>query len=172
MSLHGEPNPITGAGVANATRPQSSDQGRRPLQGGESWGDDPKPGDLRTGRAKRAERPVEARQGWCPAIPSRDPCVGVKGPSSPATAGSVRPMSKHALRRGRSRGRATDWATRHREVSAVLSNSERANAADAGSPVCGVSLYTRRETTQRRVKVPKCELSASEARPEPQTAGR
>ena len=31
------------------------------FKGGESNGHDPKPGDLRVGRAKRAERHVEAR---------------------------------------------------------------------------------------------------------------
>ncbi len=39
--------------------------------------------------------------------------------------------------------------TRLREESAILSNSELADVADAGSPVCGVSLCTVRETTQR-----------------------
>ncbi len=53
-----------------------------------------------------------------------------------------------------------------------MSNSELTDAFDAGSPVRGVSLCTIRETTQRRVKVPKCGLSAIEGGPEPQTAGR
>ena len=66
---------------------------------GESWGYDPKPSDLLMGRVKRAERHVEARQRWCLTIPSRDPCVGVKGPSNSATAGSDRNMSKHDLNR-------------------------------------------------------------------------
>ncbi len=59
----------------------------------------------------------------------------MKGPSNSATAGSDRNMSKHDLSRGSSRGRATDWETRLREESASLSNSERANAVDGGSPV-------------------------------------
>ena len=58
------------------------------------------------------------------------------------------------------------------EESAHLSNSELTNAVDAWIPVRGVSLRTVRETTQRRVKVPKCGLSATEGGPEPQTAGR
>jgi hypothetical protein len=62
--------------------------------------------------------------------------------------------------------------TRLREESAILSNSEPADAVDTGSPVCGVSLCTVRETTHRRVKVPKCGLSAIEGGLEPQTAGR
>jgi hypothetical protein len=119
------------------------------------------------GKVKRAERHVEACQGWCLSIPSRDPCVGVKGPSSPATAGSDRNMSKHDLRRGSLWGRATDWGARRREASAPLSNSEPTDAVDAGIPVCGVSLCTARETTQRWVKVPKCGLSAIEGRLEP-----
>ena len=40
-----------------------------------------------------------------------------------------------------------------------MSNSEPTDAVDAGNPVCGVSLCTRRGTTQSWVKVPKCELS-------------
>ena len=51
--------------------------------------------------------------------------------------------------------------SRLREESAILSNSERADAVDAGSPDCGVSLWSVRETTQSRVKVPKCGLSAT-----------
>ena len=53
-----------------------------------------------------------------------------------------------------------------------MSNSEPTDAVDVASPVCGVSLCTMRETTQSRVKVPKCGLSAIEGGPEPQTAGR
>ena len=71
-------------------------------------------------------------------------------------------MSKHDLCRGSSWGRATDWVTGLREEFATLSNSEPTNAVDAGSPVCGVSLCTVRETTQSWVKVPKCRLSAIE----------
>ncbi len=62
--------------------------------------------------------------------------------------------------------------TRLREESAILSNSEPTDAVEAGSPVCGVSLCTVRETTQSEVKDPKCGLSAIEGGPEPQTAGR
>lgn len=58
------------------------------------------------------------------------------------------------------RGRATDWMTRLREESAILSNSEPAYAVNLESPVCGVSLCTVRGTTQSGVKVPKCRLSA------------
>ncbi|TKX52921.1 hypothetical protein EXE42_14990 [Halorubrum sp. SP3] len=50
--------------------------------------------------------------------------------------------------------------TRLREESAILSNSKPAGVADGGSPVRGVSLCTVRGTTQSRVKVPKCRLSA------------
>ncbi|TGX36939.1 hypothetical protein E5A73_21065 [Sphingomonas gei] len=57
-------------------------------------------------------------------------------------------------------GRATDWGVCLREESAPLSNSKPTDAMDAGSPVCGVSLCTMRETTQSWVKVPKCGLSA------------
>ena len=85
---------------------QGNQHGRNPLRriraavskGGESCGYDPKPDDLRVGKVKRAERHVEACQGWCLTMPSRDPRVGVKGPSSPETAGSSRNMSKHDLR--------------------------------------------------------------------------
>ncbi len=76
-------------------------------------------------------------------------------------------MSKHDLSRGSSWGRATDWGTALREECAPLSNSEPTDAVDGGNPVCGVSLYTVRETTQSRVKVPKCELSAIEGGSEP-----
>ena len=134
---------------------------------GEPVGYDPEPDDLRVGKVKRAERHVEACQGWCLSTPSRDLRVGVKGPSSPATAGSDRNMSKHDLCRGSPWGRATDCGVRLREESAPLSNSEPTDAVDAGNPVRGVSLCTVRETTQRRVKVPKCELSAIEGRSEP-----
>ena len=127
---------------------------------GESNGYDPKTDELRVGKVKRGESYVEACQGWCLTIPSRDLRVGVKGPSSPATAGSDPNMSKHDLRRGSPWGRATDWRPRPREGSDLLSNSEPTDAVDAGSPVHGVSLCTVRETTQRRVKVPKCGLSA------------
>ena len=67
------------------------------LKRGESFRHDPKPDDLRVGRAKHGESYVEARQGWCLTIPSCDPRVGVKGPSSPATAGSKRHTSKRDL---------------------------------------------------------------------------
>ena len=130
-------------------------------KGGESARHDPEPDDLRVGKVKRGESYVEACQGWCLTTPSRDPCVGVKGPSSPETAGSNRNMSKHDVRRGGPWGRATDWGTRSREGTAPLSNSEPTDAVDAGSPVCGVSLCTVRETTRSRVKVPKCGLSAT-----------
>ena len=52
-------------------------------------------------------------------------------------------------------------------MSALLSNSEPANAADARNPVPGVSLGTVRETTQSEVKDPKCGLSATEGSLEP-----
>ena len=134
---------------------------------GESSGHDPNPDDLRVGKVKHGESRVEACLGWCPTIPSRDLRVGVKGPSSPATAGSNRHMSKHDLRRGSPWGRATDWGDRLREESAPLSNSEPTDAVDARSPVRGVSPRTVRETTQSWVKVPKCGLSATEGGLEP-----
>ena len=43
-----------------------------------------------------------------------------------------------------------------------MSNSKLTDTADVRNPVCGVSLCTERGTTQRRVKVPKCRLSAIE----------
>jgi hypothetical protein len=57
--------------------------------------------------------------------------------------------------------------SRLREESAMLSNSKLADAVDAGNPDCGVSLWSMRETTQSRVKVPKCGLSATEGCLEP-----
>ena len=57
--------------------------------------------------------------------------------------------------------------TRLREESAILSNSELADAVNVGNPDCGVSLWSVRETTHRRVKVPKCGLSATEGGLEP-----
>ena len=49
----------------------------------------------------------------------------------------------------------------------MLSNSKLADAVDAGNPDCGVSLWSMRETTQSKVKVPKCGLSATEGCLEP-----
>ncbi len=57
--------------------------------------------------------------------------------------------------------------SRLREESAILSNSELADAVNVGNPDCGVSLWSVRETTHRRVKVPKCGLSATEGGLEP-----
>lgn len=76
-------------------------------------------------------------------------------------------MSKHDLNRDSLRGRATDWETRLREESASLSNSKLADVVDVGNPDCGVSLWSVRETTQSRVKVPKCGLSVIEGCLEP-----
>ncbi len=48
-----------------------------------------------------------------------------------------------------------------------MSNSKLTDVVDVGSPVCGVSLCTIRETTQRMVKDPKYGLSAIEGGLEP-----
>jgi hypothetical protein len=151
VCLAGESNRSIREGVGKPTWPQR--WGFTPtvraavFKRGEPVGHDPEPDDLHVGKVKHGESHVEACQGWCLSIPSRDLRVGVKGPSSPATAGSDRNMSKHDLSRGSPWGRATDWGVRLREESALLSNSEPTDAADAGNPVCGVSLCTVRERT-------------------------
>ena len=65
MYLSGKPNPIIGAGTGKPTWPQRawtpSTYARAAVsKSGESNGYDPKPGDLRVGKVKRAERRVEA----------------------------------------------------------------------------------------------------------------
>ena len=60
MCLVGESNPIIGEGIGKPTWPQPSQARAAVFKGGESIGHDPKPGDLRVGKVKRAERHVEA----------------------------------------------------------------------------------------------------------------
>ena len=57
----GEPNSTIEAGEGKPIRPQAFGPRVTVFKRGESSGCDPKPGDLRVGRVKRAERHVEAR---------------------------------------------------------------------------------------------------------------